>query len=225
MSFSGRALTIVLALPGIACGSLTGAADASSDSYLSLRVDPGPALNGSNLTYAAGDSLIVRATVIGDAAAYDTPTVSAADPTMIERRSDGSARVLHPSTLVLSATAAAKSPRTRPAMLETTGTLTLVCTMEMRAGITLTLLDSVSGVQLSGTGDVRLKVTDGMYTDSLRTVVVLIGFWGGAYERAGTYTATVDADGYLPWRKDGIVVTRGLCHVRTVSVIARLVRR
>ena len=205
MSFSDKIFAVAVAITCAACGTLTGGADATSDSYLSLRVDPGPALNGSNLTYSAGDSLIVRATVIGDAAAYEIPTVTAADPTMVETRPDGSARVLHPSTLVLSATAAAKSSRTRPSLLRAAGTLTLACTMEARAGITLTLVDSATGVQLSGPGDMRLKVTDGTYTDSLRTLVVLIGFWGGAYERAGTYTATVDADGYQPWRRDGII--------------------
>lgn len=225
MSFSGNILAVAVALTCAACGTLTGADDSSSDSYLSLHAEPGLLLNGKHINAGAGDSIIIRATVIGDPAAYEMPTVSAADPTMIEVRPDGSARVLHPSTLVLTATAAARSLRTRPAMLQATGTLTLACTMEARAGITLTLVDSTTGVPLSGPGDMRLMVTDGMYRDSLRTVVALIGFWGGAYERVGTYTATVDADGYQPWRKDGIVVTRGLCHVRPVSVTARLVRR
>lgn len=224
MSFSRKALTIALALPGTACGSLTGAADSTSDSYLSLRVDPGPAINGQNIYFTAGDSLVIRASVIGDPDSYETPSVSAADPTMIVRRSDGSARVLRPATLALTATATAKSSRTRPAVLEATGTLTLLCQMYAAAGVTLTLVDSVSGAAPSGPGTVLLKVTDGTYSDSLRTLT-LIGFWGAAFERVGTYTATVDADGYQPWRKDGIVVTRGLCHVRPVSVTARLVRR
>ena len=225
MSVSGNILAAAFALSLAACGSLTGAEDATSGSYLSLHAEPGLLLNGANIMAGAGDSVIIRATVIGDPAAYETPTVSAADPTMIERRADGSARVLHPATLVLTATAAARSLRTRPAMLQATGTLTLACTMEARAGITLTLVDSTTGVPLSGPGDMRLMVTDGMYRDSLRTVVALVGFWGAAYERVGTYTATVDAEGYLPWRRDGIVVTRGLCHVRPVGVIVRLVRR
>ncbi|MHB1311976.1 MAG: hypothetical protein ACYC3L_08155 [Gemmatimonadaceae bacterium] len=224
MSFSGNALAVVAALSCAGCGSLTGAADSTSRSYLDLRVDPGPALNGTVITYSAGDSLIVRATVVGDSAAYDTPAISASDPSMIESRPDGSARLLRPSDLTLTATASARSARTRPATLMASGRLTAVCTMEARAGINLGMLDSVSGVAPSGLGVMRLKVTDGTYSDSLRTVT-LIPLWSSAFERAGTYTATVDADGYLPWRKDGIVVTSGLCHVRPVSVTARLVRR
>lgn len=227
MSFFRKALTIALALPGIACGSLTsltGAADSTSDNRISLRVDPRPELNGTHITYSAEDSLIVRASVIGDSAAYTTPTISAADPTMIESRPDGSARVLRSADIALIATATARSSRARPAMLQATGTLTVVCAMYAVAGVSLNMVDSVSGAAPSGPGVMRLKVTDGTYSDSLRTVT-LINNWWAAMERAGTYTATVDADGYLPWRQDGIVVTRGLCHVRKVSVTARLVRR
>jgi len=182
----------------------------------------GPA--GTTITMVAEDSLIVRASVVGDSAAYTTPTIGAADPTMIESRTDGSARVLRSASIALTATATARSSRTRPALLQATGTLAVACTMDARAGINLTMVDSVSGAAPSGPGAMRLKVTDGAYGDSLRTVTLIAG-WGAAFERAGTYTATVDADGYLPWRKDGIVVARGLCHVRPVSVTARLVRR
>jgi len=224
MSFSGNTLAIAIALSCAACGSLTGAADQTTSSYIDLRIDPGPAINGLNIAYGAGDSLIIRASVMGDPAAYATPTISAADPTTIEVRPDGSARALRPATLVLSATAAAKSSRTRPAMLQATGTLSLACTMEARAGINVGIVDSVSAAAPSGLGVMRLKVTDGTYSDSLRTVT-LLGNWASAWERSGSFTATIDADGYLPWRKDGIVVTRGLCHVRPTSVTARLVRR
>jgi hypothetical protein len=212
------------ALSGAACGSLTGADDSRSPSYIDLRVDPGPALNGTTISYGAGDSLIVRATVIGDPAAYATPTISAADASMIESRPDGSARVLRPADIAFTATATARSTRTRPAMLQATGRLVLTCTMVAYAGLSLQMVDSASGVAPSGLGVMRLKVTDGVYVDSLNTVT-LIGSWASAWERAGTFIATVDADGYLPWRKDGIVVTRGLCHVRTTAVTARLVRR
>jgi hypothetical protein len=212
------------ALSGAACGSLTGADDSRSPSYIDLRVDPGPALNGTTINYGAGDSLIVRATVIGDPAAYATPTISAADPAMIETRADGSARVLRLGEIALTATASARSSRTRPATLLATGRLSAVCTLEARAGVNLTIVDSLSGAGILGPGNIRLAVTDGVYTDSLR-MTSFYSFWGAAYERSGTYTATVDADGFLPWRKDGIVVTRGLCHVRPTAVTARLVRR
>ncbi len=209
-----------------ACGALT-ATDSTGTppgSYLSLRADPGPDITGQNVHLVpANDSLIIRATVIGNAAAYETPAITAADPTMIESRPDGSARVNRQAAIALSATAAARSTRTRPAILHAAGTLTLVCQAYAAAGVNLTIVDSASGTAVSGTGVMRLKVTDGRFVDSLRTVT-LIPHWGAAFERAGTYTATVDADGYQHWRKDGIVVTRGLCHVRPVSVTARLAR-
>jgi hypothetical protein len=226
MSRSRNELTLAVALSLAACGALTStdATGTPPESYLSLRADPGPAINGQDIHLVPGnDSLIIRATVIGDAAAYETPAITAADPTMIDSRPDGSARVNRQAVIVLTATAAAKSNRTRPPILQAAGTLTLVCQAYAAAGVNLTIVDSVSGSAVSGTGVMRLKVTDGGFVDSLRTVT-LIPQWGAAFERAGTYTATVDADGYQPWRKDGIVVTRGLCHVRPVSVTARLAR-
>ncbi len=224
MSFFHKTLALAAGLNCVACGALTGTADESSNSTISLRIDPGPELNGRNLSFAAGDSLVVRATVIGNPDAYSAPVVSAVDPSLVEARADGSVRLLRPGATTFAATAAARSTRTTPRLLSATGSLSIVCTMEARAGINLTIVDSLSGVAVAGPGAMRLAVTDGAFADSLRTVT-MFGLWGAAYERAGTYTATVDADGYLPWRRDGLIVPRGLCHVIPISVTARLVRR
>ena len=45
-----------------------------------------------------------------------------------------------------------------------------------------------------------------------------------AYERAGTYSITLDAPGYKTWRRDNVVVARGDCHVKPVSVTALMQR-
>lgn len=47
----------------------------------------------------------------------------------------------------------------------------------------------------------------------------------GLMERAGTYTVTVTAAGYVPWRQENVVVTRGPdCHVLPALLTARLAR-
>jgi hypothetical protein len=44
----------------------------------------------------------------------------------------------------------------------------------------------------------------------------------GAYERAGTYSVTVEKPGYQSWKQGAVVVTRGECHVRTARLTANL---
>jgi hypothetical protein len=51
---------------------------------------------------------------------------------------------------------------------------------------------------------------------------VVDGPYGLAYERAGTYTVTVEQQGYRPWSRSGVRVTKDECHVRGVSITARL---
>jgi len=42
------------------------------------------------------------------------------------------------------------------------------------------------------------------------------------YEREGTDTITVRRAGYATWTRTGVTVTRDECHVRPVTVTARL---
>jgi hypothetical protein len=46
----------------------------------------------------------------------------------------------------------------------------------------------------------------------------------GAFERAGTYTVLVLKEGYAPWSRSGVRVSKDDCHVHTVSLEAHLVR-
>ena len=98
------------------------------------------------------------------------------------------------------------------------------CSLALAAcGDPTSATDSASNSSITVRADGLLLELSGVQTDSLTTT--LISGWGGAVERAGTFSLTIDADGFLPWRQDGIVVTKGLCHVRQMRVIARLVRR
>lgn len=100
------------------------------------------------------------------------------------------------------------------------------CTEEARAGITLTLQDSLLGaVPMT---NVTATIRDGAYADSAVVAAYPGGSPGGiiafAYERAGTYDVTARADGYVPWTRNGVVVDRDACHVIGVPLVARLVR-
>lgn len=70
------------------------------------------------------------------------------------------------------------------------------------------------------------QVTEGSFSDPLRphgsNGQVLVSL-AGADERPGRYTVSVQRTGYLNWSKSSVLVREGECHVRTVTVIARLV--
>ncbi len=99
-----------------------------------------------------------------------------------------------------------------------------VCTALFAYGITVTVVDSVTGAP-AASGAV-LVARDGAYTDSVPTP----GSWpntssvAGAGERAGTYTVTILKPGYKPWTQTGVTVTKDECHVRGVALTAKLQR-
>lgn len=96
------------------------------------------------------------------------------------------------------------------------------CTLEMRPGIAMDIRDSVTNAP-AGVG-ARVITRDGEFADTA-SVLGETGWSGGlADERPGTYTVTVEKDGYRPWTRNGIRVTKDACHVRTVSVTALLQR-
>lgn len=193
-------------------------------SHLSLRAGFGPELLLGDINLVAGDSLILRATVEGNPADYGVPAISATDTSALELRHDGTAAVRHPGDLNITVTALPKVLSARTPLLSANARLHVVCTADMRPGLVLALEDSLSGQPLSGAGSMRLRVTSLAYADSLIAPTLLAG-WGTAWERAGTYSATADVDGYQPWRRDSIEVSRGICHVITQRVVAKLQRR
>ncbi len=100
----------------------------------------------------------------------------------------------------------------------------LVCTEELRLGVTVTVRDAVTEQPvLSG---VRGALHEGSFVDSLWVITDIEGNIAslvGAAERAGTYRIELVAEGYHPWSRDGVVVTADECHVNPVAVQADMV--
>jgi hypothetical protein len=103
----------------------------------------------------------------------------------------------------------------------------LACTEEARPALMVGLTDSLSGATTGFTG-VTIVATEGAYADSIVMPVYPADPYNGpvalAYERRGTYTVSVRANGYVTWTRSGVVVSGDQCHVTTVSLTARLVR-
>ncbi|MEX2110174.1 MAG: hypothetical protein WD802_06205 [Gemmatimonadaceae bacterium] len=97
---------------------------------------------------------------------------------------------------------------------------TVACTLEARAAVSVDVRDSVTNAAF-GRGS-TIIARDGAYADTAEITGVVDGPYGLAYERAGTYTVTVDQQGYRQWSRAGISVTKDECHVRGVSITARL---
>lgn len=95
----------------------------------------------------------------------------------------------------------------------------IACTDEARPGITVTVQDSITGGSVGGGG--LIKATDGFYLSEAATFAG-IDSYGLAFERAGTYTVTVQQPNYQTWTRTGVRVTKGQCHVNTVTILARL---
>jgi hypothetical protein len=94
----------------------------------------------------------------------------------------------------------------------------VACTREAVPGINISsVTDSLSGADISS--GVRAVFRDGSYADTARVDRAPLS---GAYERAGTYSVTVDRSGYQMWSRQSVVVTRGICHVNTAQLAAKL---
>ena len=100
------------------------------------------------------------------------------------------------------------------------GLPSVACTMEAAAAVSVDVRDSVTNA-LVGRG-ATIVARDGAYADTADIAGFFDGPYGLAHERAGTYVVTVEQQGYRPWSRSGINVTRGQCHVRGVSITARL---
>jgi len=97
----------------------------------------------------------------------------------------------------------------------------IFCTEEYRAGITVEITDSATG--LAAAEGATLTIREGEYVESWTDTfggVTLAGAW----ERAGTYDVTVAKDGYHTWIHTGVVVDADECHVLPVAFTAALQR-
>ena len=95
----------------------------------------------------------------------------------------------------------------------------VVCTMEARSALLVTVLDAHTGVRVHG-ATVRATTVD-----HAENLAEFDGQYSGAHERAGTYTVVVSHPDYQQWQRAGIVVERDECHVISEQVEARLTRR
>ena len=99
------------------------------------------------------------------------------------------------------------------------------CTAIALPALDVTVLDSLTEAPLAS--GARVIARDGAYADTSVTAPAgssgpELAVQGLAYERAGRYSVTVERAGYQPWRRDGVVVRRGSCHVETVRLTALL---
>ena len=98
-----------------------------------------------------------------------------------------------------------------------------VCTASVEPGIVVTIVDSVSGAPRAA--DAMAEARAPSFADTLGPAVfhgnVMISR-RGAHERPGIYEVIVQAPGYDEWRKSGVLVRSGECHVQTVALEARL---
>jgi hypothetical protein len=103
----------------------------------------------------------------------------------------------------------------------------VVCTANFKFGINITVVDSATAEPPS---EATLLATSGTFTDSVgprapvQTVAngPLVLVLSTAGERAGLYSVTVRSPGYRDWTRTGVRVTADECHVRSVSLTARL---
>ena len=99
------------------------------------------------------------------------------------------------------------------------------CTTEFRPGIVLEIIDIVTGV--SPLVPSVIIVTDGSFQERYPPAgvegVVLSKYWF-AGERSGRYSILVQTPGYLDWSTSNIQVRKDGCHVKTVTITARLKR-
>jgi hypothetical protein len=94
------------------------------------------------------------------------------------------------------------------------------CTTEAKPAVSVTVYDSATNA-LVGRG-ARIIARDGAFADTADFSNEYDGPYGLAHERTGSYDVTVEQQGYRAWSRAGVNVTDDECHVRTVSVTARL---
>jgi hypothetical protein len=96
----------------------------------------------------------------------------------------------------------------------------LACTEEARPGLSVTVRDSLTGAAVAN--GVEVVALDGAFADTARASLLGSGVYSLVYERAGTYDVTVSHPAYKTWHQSTVRVTADECHVRTVSLLARL---
>jgi hypothetical protein len=220
-------LSIVPLLAALACGGETPVA-MKSTARLQILMEGREVTGLSITTVPSGFPRFTAAALDASgapSATYGPSALSASNPAAVRIDGDGSLVLLSLGTSHIIATARALSPSQNPQVLRDSVTISIVCTAEMLAGLNVVVRDSVTGTPAAV--GATLRAISGTWRDSVVVPASWVGYvgWATAWERAGTYTVTVDRDGYLPWRRDSIVVPRDLCHVIGQRVDVNLVPR
>lgn len=118
------------------------------------------------------------------------------------------------AVLALAGCASSGEPETEP---------DVICTLEARSSLAVTVVDALTGDNLAPAATVR--VTDGTFSDTLVAMPGSDTYSGSIYERPGTYTIVVAHPDYDQWQRAGVVVGSDECHVITEEVTARLTPR
>jgi hypothetical protein len=95
------------------------------------------------------------------------------------------------------------------------------CTTSLEPGLLVFVVDSVTANPVLS--DYQVVATDRAYADTVVAPADPSGTQGGAvlaFERPGTYHVKATAEGYRTWVTEGVRVTEGECHVRTVELEA-----
>lgn len=91
-----------------------------------------------------------------------------------------------------------------------------------RFAITVDVRDSLTSIRL--VDSVRVTAQDAAFQTTF--FMTADSLFGGAADRAGTYSVTVEHAGYATWRRDAIHVDETPCHeVATVPLVALLQRQ
>lgn len=115
------------------------------------------------------------------------------------------------------------------ACTELTGSKHQLCpAIEGQFAVEMTPFDVETGDHLYG--PLRGAVVDGDYVDSLQASAwqvtdtgLVPGSFSAAWNRPGTYTLTIERDGYRPFSGSGLRAIRDVCGVAPVSIKVELV--
>jgi hypothetical protein len=99
------------------------------------------------------------------------------------------------------------------------------CTLEARPGIAVHVRDAstsewaASGARLITTSSAGIADTTSLPAGRADLDSLALS---DAYEQAGTFSVKVEKDGYEPWVRTDVRVTKDECHVRTATLTAAL---
>ncbi|HEX7117278.1 MAG TPA: hypothetical protein VF212_00720 [Longimicrobiales bacterium] len=95
-----------------------------------------------------------------------------------------------------------------------------LCTTDAPPSFEVTVLDDATGENLAP--DAIVWVRDGAFVDTLVVDVDVDSVYYGFFDRSGTYEVVAEHEGYVDWRRTGVEVEDGECHVITRELTARL---